>query len=374
MIIKNGKVFYDGQYHETDIEVQGNKIIRIQQNIDGDDFFDATGKYVFAGFIESHIHGAFGYDCGESVEGTKEISRQLPKFGVTSYFPTPIDEADTPKIRKKLQNIRKAKEEGKEGAEIVGIFLYANFFNRSIDYYRRPSLPLKEHFLEVTENNLKDIRMCLLAPELPLGIEFIDYLKENGIMPVLGYSEGDRDIIAKAVSHGARMTDHFPNGMPMIDHHVSQAVVGCYLEDDLYMQINCDCIHVNRDYIHLMLKIKGADHLVAVSDSNAMSNYPEGEYEMLGKHVIIKDGAIRDVSGKLVSGAHSYDENMRTMLKNGFSMEEIGLLFTENCARALNITDRGKIEAGRKSDLVIMDKALNVERTMINGEWYYIAE
>ncbi len=151
----------------------------------------------------------------------------------------------------------------------------------------------------------------------------------------------------------------------------TQAIVGCFLEDALYMQINCDCIHVDKDYIRMMMKLKGADHLVAVSDNNAMSHYPEGEYELNGRHVILKDGAIRDPSDKLVSGAHSFDENVRTMLKNDFSREEIGLIFSENAARALNITDRGRIEVGRRNDLVIMDEDFNVEKTMIGGSWFF---
>ncbi|MBR0138043.1 MAG: amidohydrolase family protein [Erysipelotrichaceae bacterium] len=369
MIIKNGLVFIDGAYHRVDVEVKGSVITRIAENIEGEDIYDAAGKYVFAGFIESHIHGGFGYNCGESVEATQAISAQLPQFGVTSYFPTPVEKPTVEETRLFVNNIRNAK--GGPGADILGIFLYANFRNRSIAYYKPATLPLKEHFNELLDNDFTDIKMCLLAPELPLGLEFIQYLTSLGIMPVIGYSEGDREIIHKAVALGARLTDHFPNGMPVIDHHISQSIVGCYLEDDLYMQINCDCIHVDKDYIRMMFKLKGADHLVAVSDNNAMSNYPEGTYEMGGRTVIIKDGAIRDPGGKLVSGAHSFDENMRTMLKNGFSREEIGLIFSENAARALNIKDRGKIEAGRRSDLVIMDDGFNVVKTMIGGKWFF---
>ena len=62
---------------------------------------------------------------------------------------------------------------------------------------------------------------------------------------------------------------------------------------------------------------------------------------------------------------------MRTMLKNGFSREEIGLIFSENAARALNIKDRGKIEVGRKSDLVLMDDDYNVDMTIIDGKIFY---
>ena len=55
-------------------------------------------------------------------------------------------------------------------------------------------------------------------------------------------------------------------------------------------------------------------------------------------------------------------------------MEEVGTLYFENPAKCLRLTDRGKIEVGRKSDLVIMDKDYRVLKTIINGEVYYEAD
>ena len=52
-------------------------------------------------------------------------------------------------------------------------------------------------------------------------------------------------------------------------------------------------------------------------------------------------------------------------------MEEVAALYRENVAGCLNITDRGKIEAGRLSDLVIMDKDYEVIQTIINGKTVY---
>ena len=369
MIIKNGQVFIDGRFYRYDLEVDDKRIVRIADSIEAEDYYDAAGNYIFPGFIETHIHGGFGHNCGESVEADYDISAQLPQYGVTAWVPTPVEREDINVTKEYIANIRKSK--GGPGAEILGIFLYANFRNRSIAYYRKASLPLKEHFEEMLQGDYTDIRMCLLAPELPLGDEFIEYLVQRGIMPVIGYSEGTANDIRKAVSLGARLTDHFPNGMPTIDHHINQAIVGCLLENDLYMQFNGDCIHVDPDYLEMMLRLKGADHLVAVSDNNAMSTYPEGEYHINGRHLIIKDGAIRDPNGKLVTGAHSFDENMRTMYKKGFRLEDLGRMFSENAAKVLGLTDRGKIAIGRKSDLVVMDKDLNVVKTMINGSWFY---
>ena len=69
MIIKNGKVFINGKYHDVDVRVVDNKIKEIGKGLTGDaEIYDANGKYVFAGFIDTHFHGACRANCGESVE------------------------------------------------------------------------------------------------------------------------------------------------------------------------------------------------------------------------------------------------------------------------------------------------------------------
>ncbi|MBQ1523287.1 MAG: amidohydrolase family protein, partial [Erysipelotrichaceae bacterium] len=55
----------------------------------------------------------------------------------------------------------------------------------------------------------------------------------------------------------------------------------------------------------------------------------------------------------------------------GLSREEVGSLYAESPAKCLNITDRGKIEVGRKSDLVLMDDDYQVYTTIIDGKVFY---
>lgn len=370
MIIKNGNVFYDGQFHDVDIRIGGEKIIEIGPNLEYDDVYDAKGKYIFAGFIDTHIHGACQVNCGDSVASMKEICAVLPQYGVTSFIPTPI--ADTPEHSVPLvRNIRAAK--GCPGTDILGMFLYTAYKNRSIPYYDPPVKPTKEGTLALADGDLSDIRAVLIAPELTGGQEWISWLVSKGILPVIGFSEGKPKDIQEAVKRGAVLTDHFPNGFPAIDHHVSQAVVQCLLEKDLYFQLNPDCIHVAPEFIEMMLRLKGTKHIVAVSDSSPLLGKPEGKYMMGNKTVILKDGAVRDIHGKLVTGAHTYDENMRTLYAHGFSLETIGSIFTENAARVFQLADRGKLEAGRRADIVVMDAGLHVSKTMILGKWFYEA-
>ena len=368
MIIVHGKVFIDGQFHETDLRITGKKISEIAPRLQDEEKIDVQGALIFPGFIDTHIHGAEQVNCGESAAAMRKICAALPRYGVTSFTPTPIaDDIET--SQKAVQVIREAK--GSLGSDILGIFLYTGYKNRSISYYAPPTLPTPEHTRALAGQDLSLIFSALIAPELDGGLEWIDWAVEQGMLPVIGFSEGSPDIIHQAVARGARLTDHFPNGFPAIDHHLSQGVVQCLLEDDLAMQVNCYCIHVAPEFLRMMIRCKGLDHLVAVSDSSCLLGCPDGEYQMGDKKVFLKDGAVRDVNGKLVTGAHSFDENMRTLRERGFTLEEIGALCAENAAKALNLKDRGKIEVGRRADLVIMDEGLHVRKTMIEGEWCY---
>ncbi len=367
MIIKNAKVFIDGSFHDYDVRTEGGLITEIAPEIKGEGI-DASGLYLFAGFIDSHFHGACNAYCGDSVESMQEIARTLPQYGVTAYIPTPIVKNDDA-TKQRLRTIRATKNE--PGAKVIGIFMYTDYKHRSIPYYPISIAPTIEDTLDLADNDLSDVLACLYAPELDPDRSWTRWLRSQGVLPQIGFTEGTAEDVRDAVKNGARLTDHYPNGFPVLDHHASSAVLQCLLEKDLYLQLNGDCIHVSPEFIQIILKMKGDDHVVAVSDSSPLMGKPEGEYDMFGMKVFIKDGAVRDVNGKLVTGCHTYDENMRTMYNKGFALETIGKIFTENAADAYLLKDRGKIEVGRRADLVLMNKDLFVEKTMIEGEWFY---
>lgn len=64
-IIKNGTLIYPDKMLKADIAIDNNKIIKIDTNIVAsieDEVFDASGCYVFPGFIDGHTH--FEMDTG----------------------------------------------------------------------------------------------------------------------------------------------------------------------------------------------------------------------------------------------------------------------------------------------------------------------
>ena len=376
MLIKNGQVFIDGAYHKYDVEIQDGMISRIGQGLEGVADIDAAGKYVFAGFIESHIHGNAFLDCGEGEEAMRKICAAMPQYGITGIVPTPnisYVEAALPAVR----GIRAAK--GAPGADILGINFYGPYRHRTIAHYPISIPPTKEHTLAMMDNDLSDVRIITVAPELPGAMEWIKWITDQGIIAMIAFTEATTKQIYEAADNGATLTDHFFNGFPLMDHHEEGSTIGCLLEDRLYCQMLLDHIHVSEPFVRLAIRIKGVDKIVAVHDGSTFVGAPDGEYirgtdpTHPSYKLIKKDGAVRTVAGKLQTGCHSFDENMRTMLDKGYSREDIGSIFAENAAKALRLDDRGKIEVGRRGDIVIMDEGFYVKKTIILGETVFEA-
>lgn len=75
LLIKNGEIITASERYVADIFCEGETITRIDRNIQappGTDVIDATGKYVFPGFIDPHVHiylpfmGTFSKDTYET--------------------------------------------------------------------------------------------------------------------------------------------------------------------------------------------------------------------------------------------------------------------------------------------------------------------
>lgn len=90
---------------------------------------------------------------------------------------------------------------------------------------------------------------------------------------------------------------------------------------------------------------------------------------------MVKDGTVTAEDGTICGGDNTWDKILKLCRDGiGLSHEDTASLYFESPAKCLGITDRGKIEVGRRADLVLMDRAFHVLRTIIKGETVYEAE
>jgi len=99
LLIKNGEIVTASQRYRADIWCEGETITRIAPNIappPGAEVVDATGKYVFPGFIDPHVHIYLPF-MGTFAKDTYETGSQAAVIGGTTTFidiciPGPADD------------------------------------------------------------------------------------------------------------------------------------------------------------------------------------------------------------------------------------------------------------------------------------------
>ena len=389
MIIKNAKVFIDGQFRDTDVRYDSSGILEIGKDLAGDEVIDAKSNYLYAGMVDAHCHGgfkrAFNYHPGFRSIGTHEeqvraLLAKLPETGVTTVYPTlaiknkPINEIYED-MRDSVRVIRKVHKDY-VGAEPLKFHFEHPFptLDRYVHQYVKPATIERADL--VVDGDYSDVGIFGIAPDYENAIPFIDYLVSKGVDPEDGYTKATVAQTREAADHGMNQASHLFNGYQPMHHRISGPAEGVLLEDRIFAQLTMDGYHVNPDWIKLTLRIKGMDRCYGITDLTEFSGLPEGRNVLEDGTVIeTHDGFNWRPDGHLLSGNMVANEIMKCARDIvGLSMEEVGSLYFENPAKCLRLNDRGKIEVGRKSDLVIMDHDYKVLKTIINGDVYYEAD
>jgi dihydroorotase len=83
LLLKNGQVYYNNDFQDLDILIEGNKIKKVGKNLDdhADDTEDCSGLSIFPGFIDTHVH--FREPGDEKKETLESGSRAAVLGGMT---------------------------------------------------------------------------------------------------------------------------------------------------------------------------------------------------------------------------------------------------------------------------------------------------
>ena len=87
LLIKNGEIVTATEQFVADIFCDDETITRIEPKIDikADEVVDATGKYVFPGFIDPHVHIYLPF-MGTAAKDSHETASRAALIGGTTTF------------------------------------------------------------------------------------------------------------------------------------------------------------------------------------------------------------------------------------------------------------------------------------------------
>jgi N-acetylglucosamine-6-phosphate deacetylase len=370
--IKNGVVvFEDGKItavgRESEVKMpKGARVI------------DASGKTVAPGFIDIHIHGSRGRDIMDgSYEAINGLSKFVASHGTTAFLPTTVS-APRDDLLKAVRAVKTAMERGTQGAEVLGVHLEGPYINpekhgaHDAEHVRPPS---PEEIKELLEGANRTVKIVTLAPEVNGSKELIKELGKFGIVASMGHSNATYSEAVNAIKLGVTHAAHTFNGMKSF-HHREPGIVGAVLvHDELTAELISDNIHVHPVAMKLLVRMKGTDKVVLVTDAVQAAGMPDGKYKLGKQNVIVEKGVCRLESGELAGSTLTMDEAVRNTMKSvGMPLRIALKMATINPAVAISVNkSKGSLEAGKDADIVIIDDKVNVCMTMVKGKVVYEA-
>ena len=200
-------------------------------------------------------------------------------------------------------------------------------------------------------------------------LDLIPAARELGIVTAIGHSGADYETAMAAIATGAAAATHTLNAMQLLHQH-RPAILGAVLESDVYCEAICDGRHLHPGIVRLLLKTKGLNRIVAITDSIMAAGLPDGNYHLGVNEVVVEEGDAKLASDGTRAGS-TLTQN--TALKNLLAwterpLEELLPLLTENPAHLIGVWDRkGSIADGKDADLTVLDGHLNVEAVFLRG-------
>ena len=376
--IHNAKVVLEtGILFDGAILLDGDRIATVGERRElaapeGCEMIDAGGAYVGPGFVDIHVHGGNGYMFDSE---PLQAAEHFLKNGETTILATLYYNLSKEGFLEAIGKVKEAMAAGGAGDAIAGIYMEGPYMNPKFgamperNKWKGDITP--EAYKEVVDAAGTDAFVWAIAPERE-GIDgFVDYagsVNPHAVFSV-GHSEATPAQVRKLKRKGLCLQTHCMDATGNYSEWVGTRGAGpdeaCLTDPDMYAELICDsgAVHVNKDLINLIVKTKGVDKVVLITDS-FVSDLPAPEKL---KHIT---DLIFDENCWLSGSKLTMNVACRNIMSHtNCGIAQAFLMGSRNPARVLGLEDEiGTIEAGKRADLVFVDDVFNVKKVILGGK------
>lgn len=269
------------------------------------------------GFVDIHIHGAFGFDfMSASEDDMLKLCAALSDKGYEAFLPTSVS-ASAEEVLNAAGNM--PDHPMIKGFHLEGPFLSPEFPGAQprAAILDPPAVASQWDFVF----NHPRLKVVTLAPELPNSLALTTRLMQRGVIVSMGHTNATYDEARRGFEFGASQATHSFNAMRPF-HHREAGMVGYLLSNDaLSAELIYDRVHVSLDAAKLLVRCKPAERLIAVSDATMAAGMPAGQrISMWGQPCITGDGDVRLYDGSLAGSAITLLEAFRNLAED-FGLE-----------------------------------------------------
>lgn len=333
---------------------------------------DCGSSYIAPGYLDLHVHGIAGVDVFGGQTALQQMSNRFAAHGVTGWLSSTVTES-LDLLREATAAAREYMATKHSGARLLGTHLEGPFLDIAHKGMQNPAciippdIGVTHDLLDIGEGT---VRRMSLAPEQAGADDVIRLLLERDVVPSAAHTGATYEQMMRAVSLGVRQVTHCFNAMTPLHHRHPGVVGAAMLSSEIYDELIADGIHVHPAVMTLLIRVKGRERVMLVTDAMDATELPDGEYHLGAQQIFVHDGAARLADGTLASSTLTMDAAVRNVVDMcGVPLVDAVYMASTTPAEAMGWSDRrGRIAAGLDADLVILSPDLSVVQTLVGGE------
>lgn len=354
----------------------------------------AADAWIAPGWMDVQVNGFDGHDVNEAGVRADDVAamvRSLWRFGVTAVCPT-VCTASEERIVAALRAIADACEADPLIAEsIVGIHVEGPHISAEDgprgahprDQVRPPDVAEYRRWQAAARGRL---RIITISPEYTEAPDYIRAIVADGVVASVGHTAANGDQIRAAVDAGARWSTHLGNGAHVRITRHPNYIWDQLAEDRLGAGFIFDGHHLPPAVMRTVIRAKGVERSVIVTDAIAVAGLPPGVYDSAvgGKVELSPNGRLTMVGTPYLAGSAT---NLPVCVGNAVRHADVTLrdavrMVTANPSRLLGLpvgAGHDSVRIGATANLTVFRQGpdhleLQVLATIVAGHLVHAAE
>ena len=356
------------------IEISGSRLMSCGPlTASADPEPERVGGWVVPGFIDIHVHGGGGFDYAtedpqEAISGRAFHASHGTTTSFASLVTAPIEV-----LCRQLTTLAELVEDGHfAGIHLEGPFLSAAQRGAHDPSQLRPPDPASvDRIITVGRGALS---MITIAPELPGAISAIRQFTNAGVNVAIGHTDADRHTVATALDAGASVATHVFNAMRRMHHREPGPIPLLLTDRRVGVELIVDGFHLHPDVVRMAAAAAGQQRTILITDAMTAAGMADGEFTIGGLPVRVRDGIARLIDadggpGSLAGSTLTMSEAFHGMTDIIGEIDTVAVMASTNAARHLGLREVGRLEAGCRADLCVVDDQGVLQRVMQAGRW-----